>query len=126
MADSDKDTKDTGNESGGITMADIRKIVQDTVQEVTKDIGGAKDKAKDTEETAHDGAEKHTQSRLDRSSAMEEAVRSEIDRIKRKEAREARDKTIDEELAKLSEATKEKPPVERRRVHKIMGWGENV
>lgn len=36
-------------------------------------------------------------------------------------AKEAADNDL---RAKLEEATKEKPPVDRRKVHRVMGWGE--
>lgn len=52
-------------------------------------------------------------------------VKAEIDKIKADEKEENDKKTIQEKLAELSEKTQEKQPIERRRVHKMMGWGEN-
>lgn len=46
--------------------------------------------------------------------------------LRAKEDRDARDAKVDELLAahEAAKKTPEKPPVEQRRVHKIMGWGE--
>lgn len=101
-----------------ITMADIRKMVTDTVTEVTKSLTPAAGKEGESEETARPGT------RAERGANVAAQVQAEIDRIKAKEAQEARDKTIDEQLASLTEKTTEKAPVERGKMHRFMGWGE--
>lgn len=116
--------KETGNQS--FTMKDLRQLVTDTVTEAVKGITSTGDATKGKTDDGQDGTPPRTETRVDRSSTVAEAVQREIQKIQQKEAREAKDKSIDEQLLKLAEATKEKPPVERRRVHKIMGWGENV
>lgn len=104
----------------GITMADIRKLVTDTVAEVTKGITTTpkEGEGKETDDTARPGT------RADRGASVASQVEAEIAKIKAKEAQEARDKGIDDQLAKLSEATAEKTPVERSKVHRFMKWGE--
>lgn len=52
-------------------------------------------------------------------------VQAELARLKRREERDARDKKIDDQLAELQGKTADKPPMERRKVHGFMGWGEN-
>lgn len=100
-----------------ISLGDIRKMVTDTIAEAMKGVNK-------TEDTAHDKAQDHTLSKLDRSSTIQAAVQAEIDKIKARETEEAEKKTLQDKLAELSEKTKEKPPVERSRTHKFMGWGE--
>lgn len=107
----------TPPEGGKLTAGDIRKMVTDLVSEAVKGIGGAKDEA-------HGKAEDHTQEKLDRPSSVQAAVQREIARMEEKAKQDERDKTIDEGLAKLNEVTAEKPPIERRRVHRVMGWGD--
>lgn len=55
-------------------------------------------------------------------SEVAEALRQ----LKSKEDRQARDTEVDKLLAerKANAAKPEVPPVEQRRVHKLMGWGE--
>jgi hypothetical protein len=59
---------------------------------------------------------------------VDDEVRTAVEKLeadrKRREEREARDKGVEDKLTALEERTKEKAPVERRRVHKVMGWGE--
>jgi len=63
-----------------------------------------------------------------RGRGVEDEVRTAVDKLekdrKAREEREARDKGYEDKLKELEERTKEKPPVERRRVHRFMGWGE--
>lgn len=109
--------EDKPPESNKLNVGDLRKMVSEIVTEAVKGITTTKD-------DAHGAAEDHTQEKLDRPSTMQAAVQREIARLKEKDEKEAKDKTIDETLAKLSEATAEKPPIERRRVHRVMGWGD--
>jgi hypothetical protein len=109
--------EDKSSEGGKLTAGDLRKMVSELVSEAVKGITTTTDKA-------HEQAEEHTQEKLDRPSSVSAAVQREIARIQAKEKQDERDKTIDEGLAKLSEVTAEKPPIERRRVHKVMGWGD--
>lgn len=127
MADDDKktttdDKKTTTDDKkggeGALKVGDIRKMISDMVTEAVK-------AGTSTEGKAHEGAQQHTETRLDRSSSIQAAVQAEIDKIKGKEAAEQKDADLQKTLTELQEKTKEKAPVERRRVHKLMGWGEN-
>lgn len=111
------DDKKTG-ESAGLKVGDIRKMIGDMVAEAVK-------AGTSTHDDAQKGAQQHTETRLDRSSSVQVAVQAEIDKIRNKEAAEKKDKDLQDKLTELQEKTKEKAPVERRRVHKLMGWGEN-
>lgn len=112
------DDKDKPNPpSGGITMADIRRMVTETVGEVMKGVTGKPDD-KPADKPGETGTKENTPG------DMASIVRNEIKRIKDHEKATERDATIDTKLAELSAAVVEKPPVERRRVHKFMGWGE--
>lgn len=102
-------------EGGPLKMADIRKLVQDTVKEVVGTIsGGEKPPAGDPPPTDDKPV----------GGGLRAQVEKEIQRIRDKETQETRDKTIDQQLADLAEKTKEKAPVERSRRHKIMRWGD--
>ena len=98
MADDDKK----------LTVGGLKKMIQDIVAEVVPDTPPAKN---DKEETVSE-------------STMASRVKAEIEKIRAREAAEERDKRIDSELIRLAKDREEKPPVERRFVHKLMGWGE--
>jgi len=120
MAD---DTKGTTTDSK-LNLGDLKKMVADTVAEAMKNVTT-------TGSNTREVTQSHLEGRGDRSSTVQAAVAAEIQKIKDSEqadkdkaAREAKDQEFETKLSKLSEATAEKPPVERRRVHKFMGWGE--
>lgn len=56
---------------------------------------------------------------------VEEEVQTALERLeKEKEARE-KEAALEGRLKGLEDKTVEKPPVERRKVHRFMKWGEN-
>jgi gas vesicle protein len=94
----------------GLKMGELKKFIQDTVAEVVgKPADKPVDKSDDKTETTGDIASR---------------VRAEIEKIRGQEKTAEQQKTLESEIAALKESTKEKPPVERRRVHKLMGWGD--
>lgn len=102
------ETEDTG-ETGGISMGELKDLIKETISEVMGSSGGQPKKPV-VRQTHNE--------RVDSVAAEVEAA---LDRVgKRKEAEEA-DKnwriSVDERLA-------EKPPVQRRKIHHVMGWGE--
>jgi len=109
------DAKDSAPEA--LTLGVVRKLVADTVSAALKGV-------ERTEGTAHAAAQQHTESRLDRSSTIQATVQAELDKLKAKEDSEKKEADLQAKLAELTEATAEKAPIERRRVHKLMGWGE--
>lgn len=107
----------TNDDKGGVlSVGELRKFITETVQSVVGSVGKAHD-------DAQGAAQEHTQTSLDRKGAIAAEVQAEIEKLKRREARAARDKEIDDKLADLSKKT-EVHPVERSRVHRFMGWGE--
>jgi hypothetical protein len=105
-------------DDGPITMGTIRSLITEVVTEATRGLTGSReDKSTKDEPSRPGGAAGRTQ-------GVQEAVQAEIEKIKAREAAAERDKTIDEQLAALADKTAEKPPVERSRRHKLMGWGE--
>ncbi len=114
MAEEQKTETETG--TGALTVGELRKFITDTVQSVVGTIGK-------TEEKTHEAAQDHTQETLARKGNIASEVQAELEKLRRREERASRDKTIDEKLAALEKVT-EQHPVERRRVHKLMGWGE--
>jgi hypothetical protein len=104
---------DNPPEPTGIKIGDLKKLIQDTVADVVKgitpDAGGKPD---------------DTPASTDNSSVADK-VRAEIEKIRGREAEEKEKETIKTQLAELKSKT-EQAPVERSRLHKFMGWGENA
>lgn len=77
---------------------------------------------------AQAGAADITEHRLERGSRAEDSLESMVDRALTKAlgAKESADKDAAHAAAhaKLEEAQAERPPMERTRRHKVMGWGE--
>jgi hypothetical protein len=111
--------KGEGAPAGGIKMGDLRKMIQDTVTDVMKGVT-VPTKGEDTDTPKGGGTQ------ADRATSIASAVQAEIEKIRAKEKEDDDKKTIQDKLNELSAATAEKPPVERSRVHKFMGWGENA
>lgn len=94
-----------------VTMGDIKEMVKTTIAEMMPKADEAK--------PAVTGEEKSS------ATGIGALVQAEIDKIKAKETEDNDKLTIQQKLQELSDKTQEKQPVERRRVHKFMGWGEN-
>lgn len=118
MTDDIKKTDDTSD--GKFRIGDLREII---AAEVKSAIGAVKD-VTSTDTKAHDDAEKITEAKLDSKSTIASEVEKAIADIKSKEAAAARDQDVDSKLKTLFDRTEERPPVERRKVHRLMGWGE--
>lgn len=91
----------------GLKLGDIRKLIEEIIDGKKDDTKTAGDKP------AEDGN-------------ISSKVRQAIEDIKAREKDDKEKEDLKTQVAALTEATKEKPPVERRRVHKLMGWGENA
>jgi hypothetical protein len=111
-----EETKSTEDKAKPLTIGDLKKFVEDTVHNVVKGV-------KTTESTAQEGAQEHTEKRLDRSSTVQQQVEAELAKIRAKEERDKKDSEIESKLNELTTRTEVKP-VERRKVHRFMGWGE--
>lgn len=109
-----KSTEDKGAKP--LTIGDLKKFVEDTVHNVVKGV-------KTTESGAHEAAQEHTEKRLDRGSTVQQQVEAELAKIRAKEERDKKDSEIESKLNELTTRTEVKP-VERRKVHRLMGWGE--
>ena len=111
MAEEQKTETENG---GALTVGELRKMITDTVQSIV----GTGSKSSD---------DKPTEKEDDRapSGSVAAMVAREVQKIREREAREKRDSDIDTKLAELAgKVNQETPPVERRRVHKLMGWGD--
>jgi hypothetical protein len=104
---------DEEKKTSPLTMGDIRKFVTDTVGELVKS-GKEVDPAKD----------KDTEDRTPRGGDIKSEVERELAKIKSREERNKRDTELDTKIKELTEKTAEKPPVERSKVHRFMGWGD--
>jgi hypothetical protein len=101
-------------EGTGLSLGDLRKLVTDTVADVMKSVTPSGESV-----TAP-----KPETRMDRSTTVQAAVQAEIEKIRAKETEAKEKEDLTAKLTALELATKEKAPVERSRVHKIMGWGE--
>jgi flagellar motility protein MotE (MotC chaperone) len=109
---------DDDKPEGTVSFADLRAVVKEMVAEVVgsgKDDKPKDDKSKDDYEADN--------SKTARQSLADE-VKAALASIRDSEAEEESKKSMTERLHAVEELLAEKPPVERRRVHKIMGWGD--
>lgn len=102
--------------SSALTVGELRNMIADTVKSI---VGGGDDKKEDEKKTEPTSGG----SRPEGGGIAAEVARQ-VEKIRAREAREKRDSEIDGKLKELSEKVQEKPPVERRKVHRIMGWGD--
>lgn len=108
-----KDPKDP-KDDGKITAGTLRSMIREEVAGIAKNLipGGSKDDGGDDN--------KDTGNPADIRGQVEKALTS----LREREARQERDKKVDELLEKSAAPKEEKPPVERSRLHRFMGWGE--
>jgi hypothetical protein len=114
MADKTESDTDTG---APLTLKELGKFIKDTVAEAVSGI-------KSTTDDVHEKAAEHTEEKLDRKSTIAEQVQAEIAKLRQQEKQEGESKAVTDRIAALEARVEEKPPVERRRVHRLMGWGE--
>lgn len=103
-------------ESATLSFGDLNKLIEEKATSLFEKLTG-KDAPKD-EKTADKPVDTPT------SSSLEDQIQKGIATLREREAREAKEKERDDTIAGLVEKTKPKTPVERRRVHRFMGWGE--
>jgi hypothetical protein len=103
------DPKPDETSSGGpITMKDIRSAISEIVTGLIP-----------TSEPKKETGESETPP-----VNIKEQVDAAIAVIKRREAREEKERSIDMQLSELREKTAEKAPLDRPRRHRFMGWGD--
>ena len=100
-------------EPTGIKIGDLKKLITDTVAEVVKGINPTEDTGKKDDD------------KVDTNSSIAAKVQAEIEKIRKREADESEKETMKKQIADLA-ASKEQAPVERSRMHRLMGWGENA
>lgn len=105
--------EDKPPESTGIKLGDLKKLIQDTIAEVLPKADEKKPEDKPDE-------------KVESSGSIADKVRAEIEKLRAKEKEDEEKSTLTKTVAELAEKTREKVPVERRRVHRLMGWGENA
>lgn len=119
MADDGTGATDAETKGGGgaLSVGELRQFIADTVTSLLKPVTGGDDKKTEDKDTGR------TEDSATRRASIADEVKRELEKIKAREARDKRDTDIDDKLKAL-EAKTEHTPVERRRVHKLMGWGE--
>lgn len=121
----EKPTESTGTspaetppETGkGLTVSDLRNMVTELVKEAVEAAGKPAEGTPAATPATPDTA-------AGRSAGIADEVKRQVERIQARDKRAQDDKAIQDKLTELSEKTAEKPPIERRRVHRLMGWGE--
>lgn len=114
MANDQQGTKEDTSKEGTAeptTAGTIRGFITEEIKRLLPTVGkDTSASTKDTKDESNVGS-------------VQQQVQAALQALQRKEEREKRDKEVDDFLAEAKKE-KEKPPVERRRVEKIMGWGE--
>jgi hypothetical protein len=113
MADDDK------ADEGTVTFANLR----DVIKEVVSDLIG-KDKGPDKEPEKAKEPEYEAENSKTARETLAAQVRAELEKVRKSDAEESDKLSAAQRLQALEEKLAEKGPIERRRVHKIMGWGD--
>lgn len=114
----DKEEKQTGTDPGApLTLGELGKFITDKVTEAVTAVKGVTD-------SAHEKSGEVVETKLDRKSSIAEQVQAELAKLRDQEKKEGESKGLTDRIAALESLTAEKAPVERRRVHRFMGWGD--
>jgi hypothetical protein len=119
MSDDGKTTDPPADDGDGkgspLKLGDIRELVTGVVEEVLS--------KKDSDTAPRQAGRRVVESKLDRNSAIEDAVEAAVKQLKEQEERTRKESELHETVKVLKEKT-DRPPVERSKLHKFMGWGE--
>jgi hypothetical protein len=105
------------SETGKLTMGDLSKMIEDKIAAIVPGILKSGE-PKSAEPAAP--ASGSSASSID----IAEEVRAQVARLKEQEDRLNKEKETDSTIKTLLERTEQKQPIERRKVHKWMGWGD--
>jgi hypothetical protein len=115
-------TEPTGEEKSTTTLkfSDLRRLISDTVDSAFKSREDSQPEPRDP------GQPRTRQLRQEpkQQRSIDDEVSAALKKIEKDKERERREQQIDTDITDLKEKTKEKPPVERRKIHGRMGWGE--
>lgn len=101
-------------------FGDFKKFVDDRIQAAVQAVtGGDNPPSQPRQRPFREPAGQSAPRR-----SVDEEVSTALKKLEADKAREAKEAERDAKLSELEERTKERPPVERRRVHRVMGWGE--
>jgi hypothetical protein len=104
-------------------IRDLRKMISDQVTEAMKAVQSTVVGTPDPTPPATDPRQA-PRMRAGQQRNVADEVSAALDKIERDKADQEWRTGLDKDLTELKERTKEKPPVERSRLHRIMGWGE--
>lgn len=110
-----KDEKSTKDEGKGITAGTLRQMIREEVGNIAGSLMPGGGSTKDTPAPGSQAAA---------TSDIKSQVAEALAQLKSKEDRQARDAEVDAMLAEYKKPKEEVIPVERRRVERIMGWGD--
>lgn len=118
MGDDSKSDKTGDDEPVRFKMSDFKAMMTELIDErigaVKGNLGSGKTDGGDDSPKAE-------------AASVADQVKAALDRLHKQEAREKRERGWDdaiEELKKSLQPGEDKNPIERRRIHKVMGWGE--
>lgn len=105
-----------------LSFKQLKQLIADTVEGAFSSREAAKidDQAG---QPARRQLRQHTDSKPARS--VEDEVQAALDRLQKEKDARALEEARDGRIKALEDKTAEKPPVERRKVHRFMKWGEN-
>src|SRR5215510_6324680 len=123
MTGPQQDKKDEKKDSptAVMQMRDFRKYVTDTVKEA---LAGLQQTTQDAVGTTQQQGPPERQPRWRQQANVADEVSAALDKIEKDKAENEWRTGLNKDVADLKEKTKEKAPVERNRLHRIMGWGE--
>lgn len=103
---------DDADEVGSLTFGQLRSLIKGVLGETNKD----------TE--ARRVGRRAVETRLDRDSMAEDQIEKAVKRLKDEEDRKIKEAALEGRLKTVEERTADRPPVERSKLHKFMGWGD--
>lgn len=104
----------TDPDEGKLTMGSLKKMIQDTVAEI---VPGLMDSAKPATPPPAPATDVPTD--------IAAQVRAQVERIRKQEEKQKTEAQVLADIAALKDAKpKEKEPVQRSKLHKVMGWGD--
>jgi hypothetical protein len=103
-----------------LKLGDLKKLITDTVE-------GAFKSREDKDPQPQPTPPRRTSTRREAETAgrsIDDEVAAAIKKLEAEKAERAEREALRKDVDDVKERTKEKPPVERRRVHRFMKWGE--
>lgn len=114
MPEEQKTTTDD-SKTAPLTMGELGTLIAEKIKEILPTVTGKSGETQPPKSTQDSGGKVDIASQ----------VQAELAKLKAREDKQKADNDVQTRLAALEKPKEEKTPIERSRVHKLMGWGEN-